>query len=101
MFRIGQKVVCVVGLGTLKKGEIYTVHEIIICHTCGHGHISVSEVCTGFGPFSCTKWHGAMTFTNHDGADFNYFRPLSDTFVEEVLTKAIEQGKEHLETQEI
>jgi hypothetical protein len=95
MFKVGQKVVCIdgyssIGAGwTLMTNEIYEVKSI---NTCKCGSISISVGFYGYGTH-CND----CKFEYSDYECFHRitrFRPLDETFAEEVLSNIKEQIKE-------
>lgn len=78
MFRIGQKVVCVnsEGAPTLKKNEIYTV---LAEHPYRRDAILLKEAMASIGNLGFYNWR---------------FRPLDESFADEVLKNIAEQIEE-------
>ena len=82
MFKVGQKVVCIddspgwnLGVTGLVKDKIYTVSEI---HMIGIGHLGLVEWVQGY-------WAQSR------------FRPVDDTWADEVLTNICKELKRELQ----
>lgn len=76
MFKVGQKIVCVKvnPLNTLKEGEIYTV--IAVRPSTGGVKLKEQEATDPFSSGYFAEWR---------------FRPVDDSWVEELLCKLIEE----------